>query len=181
MFGSFGSLFRVSSSNTRMEIKRDESQNFKRKNTAADDALQEGIAWEDTTEVTVLALKAFLQTLLYGDEKPHMPTPQQPPMAPTGKAARAASLYQSTARAVQDPNIEASAPPPPVDLAEGDRPTLDSSFGDAEKQQIQTYIQELNKLSGLGIDVLIIQRNLTFLEAIGEAIQEARARKYSDV
>ncbi len=153
-----------------MEIKRDESQNLKRKNTIADDALQDGIAWEDTIEVTVLALKAFLQTLLYGDEKPRDPAPKNLPPSPSGKAARAASLYQSTARAVHDPNIEISQPPSPVDLAEGDRPILDSSFGEAEKKQIQTYIQELNKLSGLGVDVLIIQRNLTFLEAIGEAI-----------
>jgi hypothetical protein len=172
MLGSFGSLFRVTSSNTRMEIKRDESQAQNRKAKDSDGDSYQSIPWEDTTEVTVSALRAFLHTLLYGDEAQTAPIAQTPP--PSTRAGRAASAYQSTARAVHDPNVTAKAPPPvtpqPVDMAEGDRPILDESFGEDERLLIQTYLQDLSRLQGLGVEVLTIQRNLTFLEAIGESI-----------
>lgn len=171
MLGSFGSLFRVTSSNTRMEIKRDESQAQNRKAKDSDGDSYQSIPWEDTTEVTVSALRAFLHTLLYGDEAQAASLAQTP--LPSTRAGRAASAYQSTARAVHDPNVVTPPPAvasPPVDMAEGDRPILDESFGEDERILIQTYLQDLSRLQGLGVEVLIIQRNLTFLEAIGESI-----------
>jgi hypothetical protein len=43
-----------------MAIRRDESENFGRKKRGENEASAKSIPWEDTTDVSILALRGFL-------------------------------------------------------------------------------------------------------------------------
>jgi hypothetical protein len=167
---------------TKMAIQRDESQDLTRRRKNEDDTDGASIPWEDTTDVSVLALRGFLEDLLGivhtapqfdSDNLPLPPVQAEQPTAPQTAASHAAQAYRTTGRVVHDENVEMPTPSlmiPPSDTAV----TLGDDFGDAERETMRGYLQDLVRLERAGVTFLTLRRSLTFLESIDQAIKSAK-------
>jgi hypothetical protein len=168
---------------SKMGIRRDESEDLARKKKGNGDNEASSIPWEDTTEVSIAALRGFLQDLLgiahTAQQAPIPPIsgeetlyPQSaaapPPHPPNAAAAKAAHAYQATGKAVHDRNVE-TPPAPPAESATT-AVHLGDDFGEDEKEKIRGYIQDMTELEQRGITTLTLRRTLTFLESIHQAI-----------
>lgn len=169
----------VEESNPRMELRKDESENFSGRKKGSREAKQSSIPWEDITVVSVTGLRNFLQTLLGSANKSadgEQPEDQEQTTAPQPEhheaantyVSRATHAYQATGKAVHDKNIEE---PAPITATESDI-TLGEDFTDIDLERIQNYITALAELERRGIEEITLRRTLSFLESIGEAIKE---------
>ena len=156
----------VERANTRLEIRRDESENKQSKKDRGDAGDAGAIEWEDTAYVSIASLRAFLEGLI-SSEGALGPAPPPVHEASTTINARAANAYQSTARAVHDTNIVAPVAPPPTNAVEAD-------FSEDEIARVRGYIGDLVELSRGGITELALEKKANFLDAIGAAIDTAR-------
>lgn len=169
---------------TKMAIVRDESQDLtrRRKNEADTDA--SSALWEDTTDVSVLALRGFLEDLLgltHSDPQmntdllPLPPVPADQPTAPQTAASHAAQAYRNTGRVVHDENVEIL---PITPIIPPSNPTTDvrlgDDFGEAERETMRGYLSDLVNLERRGVEFLTLRRSLTFLESIEEAINSVK-------
>lgn len=173
----------------KMDIRRDESTINERNKRENDENAHQNIPWEDTTEVSTEALRNFLQELLGVSPAAAMPGPvsQDKPVSfpphsavPTPahydpSASRAVKAYQTTGKMVHDANVtgEAVTPRPEIPVSSASV-SLSADFKDEELQQIRGYIEDLAALEKSGVTVLSLQRNMTFLESISQAIHLAR-------
>lgn len=185
MFSQLGPLFRThlrqaEKSDARLEIRRDEKQGQgKRQEEEQEDSAGSDL-WEDSTNVSVEALKTFLIQFLKsrGDEVPEAPeaasdsetvtlTPEYRPPA-SNRAAQAVRAYG--AMATQPP----PAPPPaeqaaqPVDLV--------SLLAADEVRTMHVLITELEALSRQGVQTLTIEKADTFLEALVLAVRAEKLK-----
>lgn len=162
---------------TKMGIRRDESEDLGRKKKGDTDTPSP--LWDDITEVSLVALRGFLEDLLgIGHPVPVSPASAPPTAsqnAPQTAAAHAAHAYQVTGKAVHDENIGTFAPPPAAP-AESPPPAfqLGEDFGEAERDTLRGYIRDLTLLESRGIETLPLQRSLTFLDSIHQAITAAK-------
>ena len=167
---------------TKMALQRDESQDLNRRKKDDTESDYSPIPWEDTTDVSIVALRGFLedllglthQTPLAGSDILPLPTPDtEQPTAPQTAASHAAQAYRTMGRVVHDENVEL---PPPVipDTISDEEVRLGNDFGDAERDQMRGYLQDLRDLERNGITYLTLRRSLTFLESIALAIQDAK-------
>jgi hypothetical protein len=167
---------------TKMAIRRDESENFGRKKRGEDEALAKSIPWEDTTDVSILALRGFLEDLLGvghsadgGQVTGELPLPpvadSQQSTSPKSAASYAARAYRTTGRVVHDENVTA---PPPVISSPSSDIRLGDDFGDAERDMMRGYIDDLTAIEKSGITHLTLRRSLTFLESIHQAIENTK-------
>ena len=171
---------------TKMGIRRDESEDLGRKKK--DTAPSAYSAWDDTTEVSLLALRGFLEDLLgigHASSLPLEPptTMISPPLSPPSSApvslpvptAYAVHAYQVTGKAVHDENVAGfSSPPPAPGESASSAFQLGDDFGEAERETLRGYIRDLTLLESRGIETLTLQRNLTFLDSIRQAIAAAK-------
>lgn len=191
MFSQLGPLFKTmfrsaEAADARLEIRREEKESGRKNEGKEEEVFEGNVLWEDTTEVSVAALRTFLIDFLRhqsapnnaGAEQAVLPNiisdintaPEEPAPIST-MAARAAKAYG--AMAAQN----APAPTPPVITA---APTnTDANLADLlqsdEVRQIHKLITELDEISKNGIESLSIQLNGgTFLDGIQAAIQLAR-------
>lgn len=172
---------------SKMAIRRDESEDLGRRKKEEGDKADTSLLWEDTTEVTITALRSFLEDLLgttHSTVSPTAPHPQiqgsaesaeptTPVHAVNPSTARAINAYHATGIAVHDHNIDIP-PPPPTQQSTSDV-QLGSDFGTEEQERIRGYIVDMNTLEAKGILALTLKRSLTFLESIHQAIDEAKA------
>lgn len=164
---------------TKMAIRRDESENSGRKKRGENEASAKSIPWEDTTDVSILALRGFLEDLLgvshsniLGQSTGELPFPDvketggdSPQSSAISYAARA---YRTTGRVVHDENV--TAPPPVITTTSSDL-QLGDDFGEAERDMMRGYIADLTEIEKRGITHLTLRRSLTFLESIKQAIE----------
>lgn len=177
---------KVEQTDPRMEIRRDESELYT-KRKREDDGSSRSMPWEDTTIVSVTALKNFLMGLLgtVGIQSNPEHAEEDQPQEEAGITdhhdpastylSRATNAYQATGRAVHDKNIE--TPPPNTKLEDGREASmvaLGEDFGEEGRAQIAQYIQDLSGLEKNGVEDIALRRTLTFLEAIGQGIIDAR-------
>jgi hypothetical protein len=164
---------------TKMAIRRDESENFGRKKRGEDEAAAKSIPWEDTTDVSILALRGFLEDLLGVSHSVSNAQStgeltltldaglgSQPP-APSA-SSYAARAYRTTGRIVHDENV--TVPPPVIATTSSDL-QLGDDFGEAERDMMRGYIADLSEIEKRGITHLTLRRSLTFLESIHQAIE----------
>lgn len=194
MFSQLGPLFKThlrqaERTDTRLEIRREDEQDQgkKREEEAAEDT--NSVLWEDSTTVSVEALKAFLIEFLKsrGDDVPEAPTPTdelalqphpeyRPPANP--RTARAVQAYSSTA---------AHAPPPPPATAALEEKSQDSAATEArvdlvsllaadEIRTMHVLITELDALHRGGVQTLVIEKAGTFLEALVLAVRAEKLK-----
>lgn len=169
-----------------MGLGRDESVVDDRKKGESRTSPEE---WEDMTEVSVLALRGFLQELigltpvLSSPSSAPIPDPDEKaaviPGAPQNPmASRAARAYQTTGRIVHDRNVAPEPPPavlqtaPPPQSENGAAVT--GNFSAEEVEMIQTYIAALLELEQKGVESVYLSRSSTFLESIRDAIAAAQ-------
>lgn len=188
MFSSLGPLFKTmfrqaEHADTRLEIRRDEKRESK-KNTEFEDRPDDNDMWEDSTDVSVSALRLFLQNFVSGktarspsgseaasnnafsaSEDPSL----TPPIAPDSPAvnsmtARAVSAYQHQTGYRPAPAAAASTPPQSdVDLVSGE-----------DVRVIYALLSDLDDLASRGVETLRIRKAASFLESLTNAVQEYR-------
>lgn len=186
MFSQLGPLFKThlrqaEKSDARLEIRRDERQDQGKKQDFEEQTDDTSGLWEDSTAVSVEALKAFLVEFLKsrGDDVPEAAqplaeevglsiTPEYRPPANT-RAAQAVKAYGAMAAQVAAPpapppaQLESSASGEPVDLA--------SLLQADEVRTMHVLITELDLLSRKGVQTLVIEKADTFLEALVQAVR----------
>jgi hypothetical protein len=134
--------------------------------------------WEDSTGVSVSALRTFLIEFLQkhnaGDSAPDVEaeTVTLPPQAAapvSSVAARAVKAYGAMAAQTPPPIVPPAPQAPPENPAETD---LASLLEAAEIRQIHRLIAELDGLARNGVESLSIQLDgRTFLDAVDEAVR----------
>ncbi len=168
---------------TRMAIRRDESKDPKERGGGSSHEDYSAIPWEDTTGVSTAALKTFLQSLL--GAPPAAVTPDlsaaaqaaainTPRHEPTTLTARASNAYLTTGRAVHDRNIEAPTPQPAAPVDHPETVVLGHDFTEADRKVIAGFMSDLSELERKGVIELSIQRSLTFMDGVAEAIKLAK-------
>lgn len=169
---------------SKMGIRRDESQDLPRRKKNQHEQNIPSTIWEDTTDVSVIALQGFLEDLLGLKRSSHQdlvqalslmrtlePKNTQPaPSQPVGTALHAANAYRITGLAVHDENVE-NTHKSSSDIGGGVR--LADDFGDAERDIMRGYLRDLGELERRGVHSLNLRRSLTFLESIDQAIKSA--------
>lgn len=161
-----------------------------------DGSTETSVLWEDMTEVSLVALRSFLEDLLGIDHSvpitpptilsPNVQPPPSPPASPSHSlASHAAHAYETTGKAVHDENVAEkrgnnliTTDGSPSDSSSG--PSLGTpsqagfslgvDFGESERATLRGYIQDLTQLEQQGVETLTLQRSLTFLESIRQAI-----------
>lgn len=176
---------KVEHANSRMEIRRDESENMGGRKRGAQEDGQSAIPWEDVTVVSVAGLRNFLQSLL-GDKgqtsSESMEKEKNPELPKEANlenhepintyVSRATHAYQMTGKAVHDKNME--EPRAAISSSMDAAITLGGDFGEEERSLISGYIDSLGDLEKRGVIEITLRRTLTFLDAIRQGIIDAR-------
>jgi hypothetical protein len=185
VFSQLGPLFKsqlrqAEKSDARLEIRRDEKQEHGKKQEQEEEAVDTSALWEDSTAVSVEALKAFLVEFLKsrGDEVPEAPetsavetdialTPEYRPPVNT-RTAQAVKAYGAMAAQTAAP----APPPEPLENKASEEPIdLVSLLKADEVRTMHVLITELDMLSRKGVQTLIIEKADTFLEALVLAVR----------
>ncbi len=189
MFSQLGPLFKTSlrqaeSADARLEIRRDEKQDQGKKQDFGNEQDDTSALWEDSTTVSVEALRAFLTEFLKGrgDDVPNasMPVPDDTdPMALTPEyrapanstAARAVKAYAATAGSSHPAVPEAQQ----QETAQENVDLVNLLKAD-ELRTIHVLIAELDALARKGTQFLTIEKADTFLESLVAAVNLEKTR-----
>lgn len=191
MFSQLGPLFKThlrqaEKSDARLEIRRDEKQEHGKKQEFEEPDTGGGDLWEDSTAVSVEALKAFLIQFLKsrGDDVPEASavpeaseiltqTPEyRPPV--NNRAAQAVRAYSSMA--AQHGAMPPPPPPSPPETEKAQSVDLVSLLAADEVRTMHVLITELDALSRRGVQTLTIEKADTFLEALVLAVRAENAK-----
>ncbi len=187
MFSSLGPLFKTifrqaEAADTRLGIRREEKREG-RKRPDLEPSDDNNTLWEDSTDVSIPALRLFLQNFVTGQdgsaqtvtsaplpgshaEVKTAPAPASLPGAPVpGTTAKAISAYQTMGQ--RSPGYTPPAPPAaPAAQVISDVDTLSAS----EVRVIYQLLDDLEKLSAQGYETLSIGRANSFLESLANAV-----------
>lgn len=135
--------------------------------------------WEDSTTVSIEALRAFLKNLLADSQPDHKTegpkdsvtkkSDKQPPKS--GAAARAASAYQRTYSATHYDDTEHA----PLPVEPDDKNTAAIKLEPEERRAMHALIDDLKILAEAGHRNLVIEKNTSFLASLIEAVKKAKA------
>lgn len=195
MLSQLGPLFKATfrhaeESDTRQSIRpEDKKDGRKKKDEDRDDDSTD--MWEDSTGVSVDALRTFLinflngttiQTGLAGGQNPTSSTastpgtaaPAPPPRArPMNEAsARAAGAYQSMADKMEPHHY---TPPPITDAPENAAKTDADLLHAGDIRLIHQLIADLDELDARGVMELTIEAADSFLESLKNAVMDAKS------
>ncbi len=185
MFSNLGPLFKAEfrqaeHTDTRQAIRREEKEH-RRKDDESNRQDQDDTFWEDSTAVSVDALRTFLINFLKGttltdkirqktegSENIDIRTPEQRLPANT-HTARALGAYQSMAE-----KLGQSEPSPPAEdpalISEADLVQSD------EVRLMHRLITDLETLSNQGVETLTIERADSFLQSLENAVNLVKGR-----
>ena len=185
MFSQLGPLFKTTfrqaeSNDTRQKIPHEERDDNRQKQNEEEKKESNNDLWEDSTNVSVDALRAFLinflGTLPEAQDIPLPPSPSKqenlsarPPEArrPTNtKNAKAVRAYQSIAAQSETPRPQQQdaplkRPEPSADMIES-----------KELRDIYTLIDDLDILVKRGVQDLNIQKADSFVESLKNAVKD---------
>jgi hypothetical protein len=192
VFSQLGPLFKTmfrsaEAADARLEIRREEKESGRKREGEEDSVSDDNTLWEDSTGVSVTALRAFLidflrhqgggdfiqsqQSVLLGMEAIEEITIPAPVTPTSTIAARAAKAYGAMASQNAPTQIPQASPP---QFKTGDENLADLLQSD-EVRQIHHLITELDIVARTGIESLTIELNGgTFLDAVANAIRIAR-------
>lgn len=174
MFSSLGPLFKASfrqteQTDTRQSIIREEKEEGRRKKRE-ENPVKDDEFWEDSTSVSVDALRTFLMNFLKGatltdkirenETPPPVRMPEERTPADT-RTARALDAYQSMAE-----KTRASTPPPDMPAPQSEVDLVTSE----EIRLMHELIKDLEILSARGVETLKIEPAGSFLAALRNAI-----------
>lgn len=191
MFSQLGPLFKThlrqaEKSDARLEIRRDERNDQGRKHDEPPQEEESSALWEDSTTVSIEALKVFLSGFLTSKTGTAPETsnrslsqaeteslPQEPLHPVNTRTARAVKAYGSAA-------AQASPPPAPPQMPENnsDRNDLDLSelLEADELRTIHVLVTELDNLARNGVQTLTIEKADSFLKALVFAVQAEKLK-----
>lgn len=197
MFSQLGPLFKATfrhaeESDTRQYIHHEDKKDGRRKkdDERADDS---STLWEDSTGVSVDALRVFLINFLNGTAAqtgmaaqapgPNMPAsatglpaatpPETPPRPVSTMTARAVGAYQSMADKLE-PHHPPAYPPVPTTGSEAGKTDADLLQG-GEVRLIHQLIADLEELGARGVAELKIEPADSFLESLKNAVNLAKS------
>ena len=186
MFSQLGSLFktqlrRAEQADTRLQIRHEDKEDQGKKEDSKEESVDTSALWEDSTQVSVEALRTFLVEFLKsrGGDVPEEIVPQdknssimsrltpeyRPPV--TNRAARAIKAYSS----LQSQNYDPPATPPDPLSASTEEVDLVSLLKADELRTIHVLIAELDHLATKGVQTLTIEKADTFLESLVLAVR----------
>lgn len=191
VFSQLGPLFKTTlrqaeQADTRLQIRREEKENEGKKEDTEEPAEETSALWEDSTEVSVGALRTFLIEFLksrgdsvsetagsQGENTSIMSglTPEsRPPVS--NAAARAVKAYSSMqAQNYGPPPVIEAAPEPQTEEVD-----LVSLLAADELRTIHVLITELDILARKGVQTLTIEKADSFLQALVEAVRVEKAK-----
>lgn len=185
MFSKLDAIFRAlprqaESTDTRLGIRRDEEHEENRKNKNREEKPDETDLWQDSTVVSVAALRAFLENLAgeavipaaqpadSGGEVIALSSSSAQELTPPSPAALAAQTYKATAQ-----RAENSTPPlPPAGRSEPQTAGIDLSLD--EVRVMHALTDDLAFLTEKGVMQLNIPRGESFLKSIMDAVTRAK-------
>ncbi len=179
MFSQLGPLFRTylrtaEPADARLEIRRDEKQKQEKKEQEDTEDNNGSVLWDDTTTVSVEALKAFLIEFLKSRNEALLPQEQMADASVYGSLTPESRAPASAraARAVKAYTALSETPPPapPSPPAVEDVNLVDLLQAD-EVRTMHILIAELNGFSRRGVQTLVIEKADTFLEALVRAVE----------
>lgn len=191
MFSQLGPLFKTTlrqaeQADTRLQIRREEKENQGKKQDTEETPDDTSALWEDSTEVSVGALRTFLTEFLKsrGDAIPEQTassgenvsimsglTPESRPPA-TNVAARAVKAYSS----MQAQNYGPPPAPTPAPEPQQEEVDLVSLLAADELRTIHVLMSELDILAAKGVQTLTIEKADSFLQALVEAVRVEKAK-----
>lgn len=186
MFSQLGPLFKstlrqAEQADTRLQIRREDKENHGKKDDFEEETADTSALWEDSTQVSVEALRTFLieflktkgettpETVSVPNENASIMSGLEPEYRPpvTNRAARAVKAYSSMQSQNYDPPPTLLAAPP----AAVEEVDLVSLLKSDELRTIHVLIAELDMLAGKGIQTLTIEKADTFLESLVLAVR----------
>lgn len=183
MFSQLGPLFKThlrqaESTDARLAIRRDEKQDQGKKDEQAPEENQTDSLWEDTTSVSVEALRTFLveflktrgdafaETSITADTSASPAAMEQrKPVNPRAAAAVRAYSAMAGQNHYEPPAEEPSTEVDLVSLLKAD-----------EVRTIHVLIHELEQMAKRGVQTLMIEKADTFLEALVQAVRTEKSR-----
>lgn len=193
MFSQLGPLFKTvfraaEHADARLEIRREEKENGKKKDSETAEDSDPNLMWEDSTSVSVVALRSFLMEFLQKQNPDLSAAPLQttrtdtPPLGtlipefeepPPFQAARVTSAM--AARAAKAYGASAEIMPSAAPILQPQDPMTTLSDADllesAEIRLMHQLIKDLDVLARRGVESLIIQMNDTFLDSVHAAVR----------
>jgi hypothetical protein len=191
VFSQLGPLFRThlrqaEKSDTRLEIRRDDPRDQRKKQEFEEPQESAADLWEDSTAVSVEALKAFLVEFLKsrGDDVPEAQDLQAANILQITPEYRA-PVNTRTAQAVKAYGAMAAqtlATPPAEAQTEQTTAEADASIdlvsllAADEVRTMHVLISELDAFSRKGVQTLVIEKADTFLEALVMAVRAEKQK-----
>lgn len=186
MFSQLGPLFKTAfrkaeQSDARLEIRREEKEHQKKKEEEKEEVLSDDDLWNDTTIVSLQALRTFLIDFLKSkgdqltEEEINTPsvfsslTPTAPPPADAlnARAHKAYAAMSAYAAPVSGPSTTPENKPETKNLS--DLLAVD------ELRTMHILIRELDGLAAKGVQTLTIEKDETFLKALVQAVDKLRS------
>ncbi len=158
---------------TRQGIRREEPHDEYKGKKHDHTEEKDNSGWEDSTSVSVSALRTFLAQLVKTSAQKTTDiaaAATAPPEGPSGPAAKAAQAYQATAIAVHADTENSGQPPQTPD--DPDKPELSSE----EIRIIHQLLNDLKELETAGVQTLTIERASSFLQSLANAVNKMRGR-----
>lgn len=184
MLSQLGPLFKATfrhaeESDARQNLPHQVNKDDRRKDQ--DDPRDRSDLWEDSTGVSVVALRAFLINFLAGTTQQtglaHMPESAAPdataaePQRPANTAtARAAGAYQSMADKMEPHHAAPPMAPPAAPRTDADL----VAAGDI--RLMHALIADLERLEQAGVEMLTLNPAESFLQSLKNAVDEALRR-----
>jgi len=166
---------RTESTDTHLGIHREEKQDDRKRKDGHGKDEEDSALWDDSTVVSVRALKVFLSGMLGTsvdannekidiDDDPGDGSVAQTRAPSSPQAARAMQAYGGRSRAVEPPQHPNSA----MQSAESSL-----KLSAEEERVIHRLVADLDVLAGRGVTDLNIRRNKSFLQSLVDAVAEA--------
>lgn len=187
MFSKLDPIFqtivrKIEQTDPRMDIKREGHGNEGDKGKDESETTPSALLWEDHTDVSIVALIAFIENLVQSavtvppSSSPPSPSAEFPisrteittPSASV-QHARAISAYRHAGHAPSEAHFQASAPP------SMEAPELSTDFSDDDVAQLRSCLSDLILLQNKGVQSISLRRSTTFLASISESIASTLA------
>lgn len=186
MFSKLDPIFqtivrKIEQTDPRMDIKREGHGNEGDKGKDESETTPSALLWEDHTDVSIVALIAFIENLVQSavtvppSSSPPSPSAEFPisrteittPSASV-QHARAISAYRHAGHALRSPFSSVS--PPSMEA-----PELSTDFSDDDVAQLRSCLSDLILLQNKGVKSISLRRSTTFLASISESIASTLA------
>ena len=157
-------------SDTRQNIDRQDPDDFHEKKEFEGEGFKD--PYQDLTDVSIPALKAFLLNLLPDADTPTAPethvTTGTVRTSSDARTANAMNAYQS------GQNLGQPAPTPTIPKDDKPKTALEQAASKLDPAEIKSLIRELDRLSAQGYKTLSLEKGDNFLASIRDAIANVR-------